>query len=257
MTHGDQIEQETWNLLRPCFQRYESFWLTHVYPLRCKGSIYLRRGLDERFEELAMCHYTTYVNLARARQKIESRSEDFKFCEEIYANLQRAAEVAIKTVTAFRTIYQECLGRGPKVNDAPIGRIAESFKIYRNLLHDPILATAKDADTRFIPCRDKMDKYHRWTAVMYERDERDFVPVEKQLWSDWLALCSALQTTWRDMEEASSELLKNSKYVERRDKGDSPSQVFSSDFSDFTSTSATFVSGSLSVTKKPEPDGSR
>jgi hypothetical protein len=57
--------------------------------------------MDEDFETLAMCNYTTFVNVARAFHKIESRSEDFKFSEEIYANLQRTAEVAIKTVDAL------------------------------------------------------------------------------------------------------------------------------------------------------------
>ena len=192
--------------------------------LRCAESIYLRNGLDDDFETLAMCNYTTFVNVARAFQKIENKSEDFKFSEEIYANLQRAAEVAIKTVDVFRKIYAECLNRKPKVSRAALQRIKGSFMTYRNILHDPILATVKNSGVRQIPCRDKVGKYRRWTTAMFERDPEDFISVEMQLRNDFAALCSSLQSTWAEMSEASKDLANNPQYVKRRSMGVSRTQ---------------------------------
>ena len=96
------IERSTKDLLKPYIHRYEIVWRLLVVPLRSSGSIYLRDGIDELFEEFAMCHYTTYVNVARVFEKIDSCADDFKFAEETCANMHRAAEVAIKAVAAFR-----------------------------------------------------------------------------------------------------------------------------------------------------------
>jgi hypothetical protein len=225
LTDGDDIEKNAWEPLRPFSLFYERFWRTHVYPLRCHDSIHFRNGIDEQFETLAMNHYTTFANLARAHQKISTKSEDFKFSEEIYANLQRAAEVAMKTVDAFRKLYRECLQTSPKVSTEGLAIIEESFRIYRNILHDPVLATVKDEDgVRLIPRRDKMDKYRRWTAAMYDRNLKDFVPVEKQLKDDFAKLSSSLQSAWKEMEGASKLLVKSPRYIKRRDAGESPPQ---------------------------------
>jgi hypothetical protein len=227
LTEGDEIERSEWPALRRFFPSYESLWRRHVYPLRCQGSIYFRRGIDERFEQMAMNHYTTFVNLARARQKIETKVDDLKFWEEIYANLQRAAEVAVKTVEVFREICQECLGKRSAINTTGLAQVQESLRRYRNFLHDPVLATLKDEHAvRLIPRRDKLENYRLSTTVMYERDPRDFVPVDKQLWDDFLSLCSALQSVWKEMEEASTALVQNTRYVKLRDAGQ-PSVGFS------------------------------
>ena len=92
---GDQIERDNWEVLQPYIHRYEIVWRLLVEPLRSSGSIYLRDGIDETFEEFAMCHYTTYVNLARALEKIDSCADDFKFAEEIWANLKSSAQLSI------------------------------------------------------------------------------------------------------------------------------------------------------------------
>jgi len=224
LVDGDETERNAWESLRPYFHRYEGFWHTHIFPLRCPGVITLRDGIDEEFETLAMCNYTTFVNVARAFQKIQSKSEGLKFSEEIYSNLQRAAEVAIKTVDSFRKIYQACLNRKSDVSTSPLSKIELSFKTYRNILHDPILATVKKDGVRLIPRRDKTEKYRRWTTAMYHQEPVDFVAVETQLRSDFEALCSALQSTWKAMEEASIVLIKNREYIRRRSKGVSPSK---------------------------------
>jgi hypothetical protein len=96
LSHGDQLEKETWTKLEPWLSKYEIVWRMHVVPLRPPGSIYLRLGIDPNLETFTMNNYTAYVNMTRALGKIESNADDLEFPEEIWANLQRAVEVASK-----------------------------------------------------------------------------------------------------------------------------------------------------------------
>jgi hypothetical protein len=152
---GDQIERDNWELLAPHIHHYEIVWRLLVASLRSPGSIYLRDGIDEVFEEFAMCHYTTYLNLARALAKIDASADDLKFLEEIWANMHRASEVAIKGVAAFRTIYKDCVmpRQNPAVNTLQLEKLEGGLKKYRNILHDPIMGTAKDQGVRLVPRR--------------------------------------------------------------------------------------------------------
>jgi hypothetical protein len=78
--HGDEIERNHWDRLEPYVHRYEAIWRILVAPLRRPHSTWFREGIDEDFEEFAMCHYTPYVNLARALNKMTSREDDFEIC---------------------------------------------------------------------------------------------------------------------------------------------------------------------------------
>jgi MFS superfamily sulfate permease-like transporter len=217
---GDEIEQAWWPQLHQYISRYETIWQMHVEPLRSQNSIYLRDGVDEDFQIFAMNHYTTFVNLSRAFDKIERRSDDFKYAEEIWSNLQRAAEVTMKATEAFTKIYRTCTRAEPRINTAKLDAVHESIKVYRNLLHHPMRGTVKDAQgTRMIPRRDKMDKYFLWTTVMYHCDDSDFVSVETQLRDDFARLCSILQGLWSQIEDASHVLATNKEYVTRRAAG--------------------------------------
>lgn len=219
--NGDQIEREKWDLLKPYIHRYETVWLFLVVPLRSPNSIYLRDGIDEEFEEFAMCHYTTYVNLARALEKISAAADDFKFAEEIWANMHRAVEVAIKAVHSFRAIYMHCVmpRRKPDVSTAELEKVEGSLKKYRNMLHDPIIGTTKENGFRLLPRRELIQRYHRWTTIMYRRKPEDFLSVDSLLRSDFSSLCSTLQTVWKQMEAAFNDLQKNETFLKRRSAG--------------------------------------
>jgi hypothetical protein len=187
-----------------------------VVPLRAPGSIYLRLGINPNLETFAMNNYTAYVNMTRALTKIESNADDLKFAEEIWANLQRAVEVAIKAAKAFSEFYRDCTRKEARINTEQLDSAETSVKIYRNRLHHPILATLKDEnETRLIPKRDKIEKYNLWTKVMFDRDLSDFVPVESQLRDDFSRVCSSLQGFWAQIEELSVELLQNAEYQRR------------------------------------------
>ncbi len=118
-----------------------------------------RPGIDPNLETFAMNNYTAYLNIARALRKIESNADDLKFAEEIWANLQRAVEVAIKASKAFSDFYRDCVRKEAKINTERLDSAETSVKSYRNRLHHPVLATLKDAnEIRLIPKRDKSDR---------------------------------------------------------------------------------------------------
>ena len=216
VNQGDQLEQETWTKLQPYLSKYEKVWRLHVVPLRDINSIYLRPGIDADLETFAMNNYTAYVNMARAFEKIESNADDLKYSEEIWANLQRAIEVAKKAADAFSKVYGECSRSNARINTLQLDNAEASVKIYRNRLHDPIPATLKDEyGTRLIPRRDKLKKYSHWTAAMFDHDLSDFVPVESQLRDDFSRVCSSLQDFWTQIERLSEGLLQNAKYQRR------------------------------------------
>jgi len=217
---GDELEKGTWTELERYLSKYEVVWRMHVVPLRAPGTIYLRAGINPNLEIFAMNNYTAYVNMARALEKIGRNADDLKFAEEIWANLQRAVEVALKAAQAFSELYCDCTRKEAKFNSEQLDRAETSVKIYRNRLHHPILATLKDENlTRLIPKRDKVDKYDLWTKVMFDRDPSDFVPVESQLRDDFSRVCSSLQDFWAQIEKLSVELLQNPEYQERMAAG--------------------------------------
>ena len=216
VNQGDQLEQETWTKLQPYLSKYEEVWRLHVVPLRAKDSIYLRPGIDADLETFAMNNYTAYVNMARALEKIDNNADDLKYSEEIWANLQRAVEVAKKAADAFSKVYGEYTRSETRINTQQLDSAEDSLKIYRNRLHDPLPATLKDAyGTRLIPKRDKLEKYSHWTTAMFDPDLSDFVPVEGQLRDDFSRVCSSLQDFWTQIERLSEGLLQNAKYQRR------------------------------------------
>lgn len=218
--HGDAVERSTWPTMKSYISKYETLWQMHVEPLRNPGSIALRRGIDPDFEVFAMNHYSTYINLVRAHDKIQVKCDDLAFAEEIWAHLQRAVELAIKEGEAFERIVVDAARKKPRVDTTNLHKLQSSIGEYRNILHDPIQASIKNADgIRLIPRRDTLEKYRRWTAVMYDRDDADFVPADTELQSDFTRVCAILQGFWSDIERESREILENQRYLAKRDSG--------------------------------------
>ena len=80
LSHGDQLETETWTELKTYLSKYEIIWRILVVPLRAPGSIYLRSGINPDLETFAMNNYTAYVNMTRALRKIERRVAHSSVC---------------------------------------------------------------------------------------------------------------------------------------------------------------------------------
>jgi hypothetical protein len=228
--------------MKSYISKYETLWQMHVEPLRNPGSIDLRDGIDPDFESFAMNHYSTYVNLVRALEKIEVKSDDLGFAEEIWAQLQRAVEVAIKQAEAFTKIYFDVTKKKPRIGTAKLQELESSIKEYRNILHEPLQASIKSPDgIRLIPRRDALQKYKRWTDVMYHREDEDFVPVDAELWADFNRVCGILRGFWSDIEQESREILENKKYLAKRGLGTATVSVYCSPVQSATATSTTSI----------------
>jgi hypothetical protein len=220
---GDSFEKNSWPALNYYFPHYELFWQLHIYPLRAKGTILLRDDVDGDFQLLAMRHYSTYVNLARANEKIESRVDRLRFFDEIYANLHRSCELAIKVVESFRNIHERCTGSTPDVRDSPLSDMEAKLRTYRNLIHEPLSAYVTGVDDCIrIPRREHMEKYRLWTSVLYHPQHEEFENIEVQLKDDFRALCSGLEQVWKEMCEASKSLCMNPRYIELQRQGREP-----------------------------------
>jgi rhodanese-related sulfurtransferase len=138
---GDNLEKEYWSDLKLFFPAYEAFWQLHIYPLRSTGMVYLREQLDEDVERMAILHFSTYVNLGRGFGKIKSRAEDFKYFEEICANLYRASELAGDTIEQFKVLYRLCIKKEIAIHTEKLVKASDPLRLYRNLIHGSILAT--------------------------------------------------------------------------------------------------------------------
>ena len=187
---------------------YEEFWQLYVYPLRSSNSIWFRNGVDPQLEDIAIASYSAYAALARARQKIFSRHEEYRFLEELYAAVQRSAEIGVKLLSLFAAFFTATVHRPSPVSPAHLEQLIDGrLKLYRNLLHDSMLAMPKDDQwRRLVPKPEYIDHYRRWTTVMYWFDPSHFVVAGEQLKNDFRATCSLLEDGWKRMSDACDDL---------------------------------------------------
>lgn len=221
---GDAVEKATWPALAPFFPHYEEFWRFHLVPLRTTGSIHPRRGIDEDFEFLAMQHYSLYVTLGYAYERIlgNQASASIAFPDDIYALLQRVGELAQKVVQRFEQLFYECLREKADVDTLGLRKLVDRIDSYRNLIHQEFLAVQCDASGRiFVPKPEKLERYRKWTDVLYHAREEDFVDVHKQLIDDFRALCSGLETTWKILCQHSVRLHASKTYLKKQGRGES------------------------------------
>jgi len=214
---GDKTEREWWTKLKPYLSNYEVVWRLHVVPLRRPGSILLRAGIDEDLEMFAMSHYTAFIKVARAFEKIYTKIDDLKFPEEIWSNLQRAIDVTIKkAVKRFSKVCLDCIGNEANIAVQKLLTVDNAISRYRNRLHEALLGSlTNEHGDRLIPKKSKLAKYDRWTKVIYEHDLSDFVTVESLLKRHFYKTCVALQGLWAEIEGLSEDLLRNEKYRTR------------------------------------------
>jgi hypothetical protein len=223
---GDKTERDHWGHLRKLVPHYETFWQCYVYPLRARDSIWFREGIDGDLEGIAIASYSTFGALARARHRIFSKHEDYRFIEELYAAVQRSAEVGVKLVNQFSSFFKNVTGTRSRVVAGPLEQFKEErLGRYRNLLHDAMLAMPKDdRRRRLIPRPDYIDHYRLWTAVMYNFEREHFIPATDQVRSDFRSTCSLLEDAWKGMSDVAGALRLKPKFGEALSKGqDRPS----------------------------------
>jgi hypothetical protein len=217
---GDADEREHWPHMEFLVPHYETFWVKYVYPLRAQNSIWFKRGIDPRFERLAIASYSTFKSLARTRQKIFEDHEEYRYVEELYMQLQRAAEVDVKLVKQFCDIEIAFTGEQCSVSVVPIENFIESrLNSYRNLLHDAMLAVPKGERGRMVPKPEKLLVYAEWSRVMFDFDEDDFVAAESQVKNDFYATASILEGAWKEMAKEYDALARKRDFLSSLQQG--------------------------------------
>ena len=210
LEHGDSVERREWERIRPHFPLYEKFWRQHIVPLRSSGTIYPRSGVDTDLESLAMHHHSCFVALSRAFRDVSEGQ--FGDPEAVFANLQRACEMAKDVTHKFKELFCRCTGQTASVSDQGLQNVHERVRPYRNFLHAPIMGTVRTPDGDvLVPKADVLERYPTWSSLREAPDE-DLVPMRELYWGFFKALCSALQDAWRDMIASSSELLASREY---------------------------------------------
>jgi len=206
---GDKDARGYWGHLRKLVPHYEAFWQRFVFPLRSANSIWFREGVEPALEEVAITSYSTFLALARARQRIFTKHENYRFIEELYAALQRAPELGIKLVKHFLDYRDTLTNERCDLSPAQLEQhIDGHLKKYRNLLHDAIISMPKEENgQRLIPKPDFIDSYKSWNQTMYHFDREHFVVAAVQLKSDFRATCSALEDVWKRMSEEYDKLI--------------------------------------------------
>jgi len=220
-SEGDKIERDHWGHMRKLIPHYEMFWQRYVYPLRATGSIWFREDVDSDLESIAIASYSTYAALARARRRIYSSHERYQYLEELYAAVQRSAEIGVKLSNQFITFHRTMTRDPSPVSAGPLEEFQEHrLKRYRNLLHDAMLAMPKDEHgRRLIPKPEYIEKYRLWTTVMYDLSPAEFVVAGDQIKDDFRATCSLLQEAWKNMSDAYEDLLGHSEFKTALSKG--------------------------------------
>jgi hypothetical protein len=220
MENGDKDEREHWPHLEVLIPHYQDFWVKYVYPLRAENSIWIRRGLDPGFELLAIANYSTFKALARARQKICEDHEEYRHVEELYMQLQRAAEIGVKLVKQYGDIEAFFTRKQRSVSVVPIENLIETrLNSYRNLLHDALLAVPKGDQGRMVPKPEKLLMYAEWSRVMFDFNPDDFVSAESQVKTDFYATAAILESAWKEMSKGYDGLARNRDFLSALHKG--------------------------------------
>ncbi len=191
-----------------------------------------------------MFHYSTFVYLSRASEKLKDAEENLRFPGEFYVNLYAATELAGKLVGKWSDLYSLCFGKDPKVNTVQIDELEERFRTYRNRIHTQVPAVVLDADNIVWMVRPEyMENYDKWTSVLHDSKPEHFVKVRERIHRDFLSLCSALETTWKEMCDLSGDLIRSQEYLRRQGQGQATNSfTLSSGFPQALLSSATAVS---------------
>lgn len=207
---GDQFEQENCERIREILPRYEQFWREHLVPLRRPNSIRIRPGIDPNLEQMAQCHYTSATTLVSVRNRMDS--SDTATPNDVFLDLCRAAENALKTVEAFRSLYRECTHQVSRVSTQSIESAAGKVLPYRNRVHESLLGEWQSEDgERLVPKLEYLERYKLWSSLE-TADPQHMIRVQQLYSNMYQALRSAMCDAWDGMLSESPTLLESSSY---------------------------------------------
>jgi hypothetical protein len=129
-THGDRHEQEFWPLLSKRFPSYEILWRRLIVPLTFrvdqsvvaegpKKWIRFRPGIPDKYERMAMAHYSVFYFLGRAAKRL-SDVASLEYPEDVLFLLDSVGDNFNWFLRAMNDIGKDC---GVQVFDA--GRITQ------------------------------------------------------------------------------------------------------------------------------------
>jgi hypothetical protein len=193
-SHGDVRERELWPSLSLHFASYASFWATFVFPLRDESGQRIRRDVDERLELMAQENYNCFLSLAKALVNIGN----IEHPEIEYNNLQNAANAARATVEHFVGFVRSTSSHAVEISVENLADLARRVALYRNFIHEGVVALVQIDDVFYIPRPECLDKYRRWSQLQ-EADRRDFTPVAEDMRSEFQSLCGLIDARWKEM----------------------------------------------------------
>jgi len=164
-THGDRREQEYWPLLSQMFPSYEILWRRLIVPLTNRVDlrtvtkpeewIRFRTRVPEKYEKMAMAHYSVFCFLGRAAKRILDERPALEYPEDVLFLLDSVGDNfkaflfamnAIGADTDSR-IFEASISQFPKGFD-PFEEISD----YRDvLLHNAVIGRGIDAERTYIP----------------------------------------------------------------------------------------------------------
>ena len=147
--HGDHHESQRWSAVKGRFPNYEIFWRRYIVPLTNRIDPAIQQGdprwirlrpiVPERFEKLAVCHYSVFYYLSRAVQRtIEVSAQDQPvFVDDVVYLYETCMENVHYFFGAVRDVGKDFnvqVDYLPKQRPHNYPRVAWEIYAYRNVL---------------------------------------------------------------------------------------------------------------------------
>jgi hypothetical protein len=201
-TQGDRHEQEFWPLLATRFPSYELLWRRLIVPLTSRIDpraaaedprkwIRFRADIPEKYEQMAMAHYSVFYFLGRAADRALGDASAFEHPEDVFFLLDSSGDNFKLFLDAMNAIGKD--NGGPLFEPGPITQFPKGFgpfeeiSDYRDVqLHNPVIGRAMDVEKVYLP------KWQRGNSGS---------PLEraKKRWRDAEALSSDVLIDSRDL----------------------------------------------------------
>jgi hypothetical protein len=185
--HGDSRERQWGFLLSEELPEYERFWQKFIVPLtnRIDRSILMddhcwigfRSEIPERFQRLAITHYSVFYYLARVT--VPMRSQDYVFVEDVLHLLDSCADNVKKLFEAAADVLQDFdrthdfLPKSFPPPDDPL-TVFRRITRYRDvILHNPVLGRILRDGKEFLPEEEQLEEVkYSWKKAWTLGDEK-------------------------------------------------------------------------------------
>jgi hypothetical protein len=163
--HGDRHERELWPLVSGCFPSYEILWRRLIVPLTFRidrqaasesAQRWIRfRGIPEKYERVAMAHYSVFYFFGRAAKRVSEGGMAFEHPEDVFFLLDSVGDNLKSFLSRMHELAKDCgiaLFEAKAIAQFPkgFGPFVE-ISAYRDvLLHNPVIGRGVDVDKTYI-----------------------------------------------------------------------------------------------------------